>query len=106
METQMKYIATLLLTAALSSSAIAQRELSLKIVCDQPEKILQAIQSDYKEEPKLVLKDPSTGNTFLLTSNPTDQSWTIIGMDSRTGLACVIIAGQGISTVPNTKGKM
>jgi hypothetical protein len=67
--------------------------------CDPLEKILAYLHEKWAEEPLLV-GDGKEG--LLVTSNHDGSTWTMMTVDTTTGIACIKMDGSGIAMIPMT----
>lgn len=82
----------ILALAVLSSSALAQpQKINIQVECDKHDKVMDALQKDYKEN--IVWVGKTKELTYGVLANNKTKTWTIVVTDNN--VMCVMASGEG-----------
>ena len=96
-----KLLLSLLLFSNIAHAEIKQVE--VKLACDTDHSIVNTLTDKYNEHPLIVGKTADNKMIMILSVNPDNLGWTVLGVQGE--MTCIFVAGKDLEIIELKKTK-
>lgn len=94
-----KLLISLFLFSSIAHAEI--KEIEVKLACDTDHSIVTDLTDKYKEHPLIVGKTADGKMTMILSVNPDNLGWTVLGVQDQ--MTCIFVAGKDLEIIETSK---